>query len=576
MLDAFGIGGSSKKHNSHLKPEPLPGSPRAPAVKQGNGLGPYLPGAGPHGGSTAHWARKAGAVARSRAGKWDEVKLWQLGYRQELKRDFTMFNNMATCTSVLSFFVLVDTFGSQGLAYGGPVAVIWGWVVCSVFSLVVALVMAELLSAYPTSGGIYYWAWVLSPIRHRTLLCWTAGWLNLLGQVSFTAGLEYVLARLVATVVFLHTGGAEHGGLMLGNGQLLAVVAGMLAIHALLNCVSSSVTAFLNTFSFLWHVCATVALCVGLLLTARHVNPPEYVLTTWTPHTDKHGIHSRPYIFLIGLLMSQWTIMGYDASIHVVEETIDAEYAGSYAIIGAVCCCSGLGLVLLVCLLLAMPNMASLLTTTNATGGHSAIIQLFWEVFKGRYGSGYGAIGLAYVPLVAMFFCAYSSLCANARMLYAFSRDGAMPGARIWRRLGARSRLPANAAWLMALLALLLVVPCIFNDLFFATVSAGSVVALSLSYGIPIFLRLFHDSYSFIPGPFNLGRATKPLAAIACAWILLTSVVFTLPTTYPVTVTSANYTSALIAFVLALASFLFYAPGFGGRQWFTGPAPNLD
>ncbi len=39
--------------------------------------------------------------------------------------------------------------------------------------------------------------------------------------------------------------------------------------------------------------------------------------------------------------------------------------------------------------------------------------------------------------------------------------------------------------------------------------------------GIPIFLRLFHDSYSFIPGPFNLGRATKPLAAIACAWILL-------------------------------------------------------
>lgn len=131
----------------------------------------------------------------------------------------------------------------------------------------------------------------------------------------------------------------------------------------------------------------------------------------------------------------------------------------------------------------ATQNMASLLTTTNATGGHSAIIQLFWEVFKGRYGSGYGAIGLAYVPLVAMFFCAYSSLCANARMLYAFSRDGAMPGARIWRRLGARSRLPANAAWLMALLALLLVVPCIFNDLFFATVSAGSVVALSLSYG---------------------------------------------------------------------------------------------
>ncbi len=60
-------------------------------------------------------------------------------------------------------------------------------------------------------------------------------------------------------------------------------------IHALLNCVSSSVTAFLNTTSFLWHVCATVALCTGLLLTAQKVNSPAFVLTTWTPNTEKHG-----------------------------------------------------------------------------------------------------------------------------------------------------------------------------------------------------------------------------------------------------------------------------------------------
>ncbi len=159
--------------------------------------------------------------------------------------------------------------------------------------------------------------------------------------------------------------------------------------------------------------------------------------------------------------------------------------------------------------------MDSLLTTHNATGGHSAIIQLFWEVFKGRYGSGYGAIGLAYVPLVAMFFCAYSSLCANARMLYAFSRDGAMPGARIWKRLGARSKLPVNAAWLMALLALLLVVPCIFNDLFFATVSAGSVVALSLSYGG---CGIRHSHMWWCVARFGVtGQGAVPACASTCA-----------------------------------------------------------
>ncbi|KAG2452188.1 hypothetical protein HYH02_003219 [Chlamydomonas schloesseri] len=518
----------------------------------------------------------------SRAGKWDEVKLWQLGYRQELQRKFTMFNNMAIGTSVLSFFAMNDTYGTQGMAYGGPVAVVWGWVVCSCFSLVVALCLAELLSALPTSGGIYYWSFSLAPRRYRTLVCWVAGWLNLLGQVAFTAGLEYTLAQGVATAVFMHThgpaGNANPDGVHLSRTAVLGVLALMLLTHAVLNSLSIHVTSYLATTSLFWHAVATLALCVTVLLVAGapRLNSPDFVFTTWTPNSQIHGITSPAYIFFMGLLMSQWTIMGYDAAIHVVEETIDAENAGAHALVGSVCVCSGVGFCLIVSLTFAMQSEANLLNPNNATGGHSAMMQLLWDVFAARYGTGYGALGLSYVSLVGLFFSAYASLCANARMLYAFSRDGAMPGARLWRRLAPASRLPVAATWLTAGLAAALAVPCIYNDLFFATVSAGSVVALSVSYGIPIFLRLFHDRYSFLPGPFNLGRASKPLAVIACGWIVLTSVVFVLPTTYPITPGSANYTAPLIVAVLALAAVLFYAPGFGGRYWFTGPAPNLE
>ncbi|KAG2425113.1 hypothetical protein HXX76_014022 [Chlamydomonas incerta] len=516
----------------------------------------------------------------SRAGKWDEVKLWQLGYRQELQRKFTMLNNLGIGTSVLSFFAINDTYGTQGMAYGGPVSVIWGWVICSVFSLCVALCLAELLSALPTSGGIYYWSFSLAPRRHRTLVCWMAGWLNLLGQVAFTAGLEYTLAQGVATAVFMQThgaaGNANPDGVHLSRTAILGVLALMLLTHAILNSLSTHLTSFLATTSFFWHVVATLALCVSMLLIAPRLNSPDFVFTTWTPNSQVHGISSPAYIFLMGLLMSQWTIMGYDAAIHVVEETIDAENAGARALVGSVCVCSGVGFCLIVSLTFAMQSEANLLNPNNATGGQSAMMQLLWDVFAARYGTGYGAVGLSYVSLVGLFFSAYASLCANARMLYAFSRDGAMPGARLWRRLAPDSRLPVAATWLMALLAMLLTVPCVYNDLFFATVSAGSVVALSLSYGIPIFLRIFHDRYSFLPGPFNLGRMSKPLGVMACGWILLTSVVFVLPSTYPITPGSANYTAPLIVAVLALAAVLFYAPGFGGRHWFTGPAPNLE
>ncbi|GIL86043.1 hypothetical protein Vretimale_9043 [Volvox reticuliferus] len=171
--------------------------------------------------------------------------------------------------------------------------------------------------------------------------------------------------------------------------------------------------------------------------------------------------------------------------------------------------------------------MYNVLNQDNATGGHGAVLQLLWDVFKQKYDNGYGALGLAYIPLVGLFFCANASLCANARMAYAFSRDGAMPGARIWRQLNRGSHLPVKACWLMAMLALLLTLPCVYNDLFFATVSAGSVVALSLSYGIPICLRIFHNKYSFIPGPFNLGWAGRPLAVVACFWIVLVNLPFT-------------------------------------------------
>ncbi|GLC42331.1 hypothetical protein PLESTM_001321800 [Pleodorina starrii] len=475
-----------------------------------------------------------------------------MGYRQELVRSFTMLNNLAIGTSVLSFFVLADTYGKYGLAYGGPISVIWGWIICSVFSLVVACCLAELLSAFPTSGGIYYW------------------------QVAFTAGLEYSLAEAVAGVVYLQTGGPSGEGLRLSKTALFGVMALMLLVHALLNSVSSALTSYTNVVSFFWHVVATLALCTTMLCTARRLNSVQYVLTTWASDTAGHGIKSPVYTFLMGLLMSQWTIMGYDASIHVVEETIDGETAGSWALVGSVCVCSGLGLVLLLSLTFAMPSMANILNAQNVRGGHGAILQLLWDVFRSRYGNGYGALGMSYIPLVGLFFCANASLCANARMAFAFSRDGAMPGARVWRRLSPRSRLPVKASWLMALLALLLGLPIVYNHLFFATVSAGSVVALSLSYGIPICLRIFHDRHSFLPGPFNLGRAGRPLAVVACFWILLTSVVFVLPTKYPMAPGSANYTAGLIAAVLALAAVLFYAPGFGGKTWFTGPAPNLD
>jgi len=66
------------------------------------------------------------------------------------------------------------SFGT-GLTYGGPVVCIFGWIFVSLLVLCEGLGMAELASAYPTSGGMYYWMFQLTNERFAPAACWVTG-----------------------------------------------------------------------------------------------------------------------------------------------------------------------------------------------------------------------------------------------------------------------------------------------------------------------------------------------------------------------------------------------------------------
>ncbi|GFH24646.1 amino acid/polyamine/organocation transporter, APC superfamily, partial [Haematococcus lacustris] len=148
-----------------------------------------------------------------------------------------------------------------------------------------------------------------------------------------------------------------------------------------------------------------------------------------------------------------------------------------------------------------------------------------------------------------------SSSSVLCRAVYAFSRDGAMLGSAWWHRLSEGTQQPWSCVWLMACLALLAALPAIFNPQFATALSATSVVALSLSYLVPIALALWRGD-AFLRGAFSLGSWSRPLARLSCAWISLMSVVFCLPMHYPITLLNANWTPLLLALLLAFAAIL--------------------
>ncbi|GFH20872.1 uncharacterized protein HaLaN_18071, partial [Haematococcus lacustris] len=479
----------------------------------------------------------------------------------ELQRTFSMLTNACCAAATMSIWVATDSYATQGLAYGGPVVVIWGWVLVSCLSVAIALCMAELVSAFPTSGewlrgGMYYWSFMLAPRKHRLLACWLTGWMNLLGQVANTASLELGLTKFVVnTLVKLHTvGPGEQPGYQATPYQAMAVLAALLILHATLNSMGHGVTRVMLVFSGLWNVVATLGFCAMLVGVAPTHQTASFALTKWQSGSETSGISSSLYICVVGLLMSQWSIMGYDACVHLAEETVDVGTSVSWGLVLAVAGSCGMGLCTLLCLNFSMQSLDNLVKEDSVTTG---MAQLTWDVFKARYGYGHGSIAsMSSIVLVAMFMSCLTAITANSRMVYAFSRDGAMLGSRWWRQLSARGQQPVAGAWLMALLSFLLGLPGVFMPQYLKALSAACVVALTLSYGTPIALSMWRGPEGYVHGPWHLGRWSRPLAAVSCTWILFISIVFCLPMAYPMTPGNANWAPLILSLLLAFALLL--------------------
>src|SRR3954447_19620827 len=167
----------------------------------------------------------------------DAQRLAELGYKQELHRGWSGFSNFAISFSIIS--ILAGCFTTFGLAWmnGGPIAISWGWPVISAFILIIGLCMAELVSAYPTAGGIYWWAAKLGKPIHG----WYTGWLNLIGLVAVTASVDYGCATFLNILL-----GMFDSDLAGGLGTVFIEFMVILVLHGLINVFGHHLVAVLQ------------------------------------------------------------------------------------------------------------------------------------------------------------------------------------------------------------------------------------------------------------------------------------------------------------------------------------------
>ncbi|RJQ80285.1 amino acid permease [Pseudonocardiaceae bacterium YIM PH 21723] len=478
----------------------------------------------------------------------DEKRLHELGYAQELARTMSGFQNFAVSFTIISVLSGCLTLYGFGMNTGGPVMIVWGWPIVGLFTLLVGLAMAEVCSSFPTAGGLYYWAAKLAT-RNGAAWAWFTGWFNFLGQVAVTAGIDFGAAFFLNALLDLQFGFAAtpvHTIMLFGA---------VLLVHALLNTVGVKLVARLGDVSVWWHVVGVLVI-VGVLafVPERHASP-EFVFGHFVNNT---GWQSGWYAGLLGLLLAQYTFTGYDASAHMTEETRDAARSGPRGIVSSIVVSLLVGWALLIGITFAIQDYDG--AVDSPTGVPPA------QIFIDAVGLTGGKL-LLVIAIGAQLFCGMSSVTANSRMIYAFSRDGALPGSRIWHRINKRTRTPTNAVWLAAGGAFLLGLPYLWNSTAYAAVTSISVIGLYIAYVLPTVLRLRAGS-SFQPGPWNLGRWSRPIGVIAVCWVTVITVLFMLPTTSPVTVDTFNYTPIAVLVVLGFAATWWLL---SARRWFTGP-----
>ncbi|WP_137147936.1 amino acid permease [Mycolicibacterium sp. CR10] len=502
----------------------------------------------------------------------DEKHLASLGYTQELNRSWSGFSNFAISFSIIS--ILAGCFTSFGLGWnnGGPAAIAWGWPIISVFILIIGLCMSELVSAYPTSGGIYWWAAKLGGAKAG----FYTGWLNLIGLIAILASVAYGCATFLDLTLSTFS---ESWAASYSLTRVFWMFLAILAVSALINIFSSHLLAVINNVSVWWHVAgAAIVIAILWLIPKQHASFSDVFATTVNNtgmfNGDK-GWGWLIFVLPIAAILTQYTITGYDASAHLSEETKSAADGAAKGIWRSIFYSAIGGWILLLTFLFAVQDVE------GVTAGGGAVVVIFTQAMD----SGWVAIVLL-ISTAGQFFCTTACQTSASRMLFAFSRDRAVPGHQLWSKVS-KNKIPANGVIVTAVLAAAITLPALVEvDIngapvpiaFFAVVSIG-VVGLYLCFAVPIYYR-WKAGDSFPVGKWNLRGHHKWMAPVALAEIAVTSLIALFPTSIGGVPFGGsfewkyvNYTPILVGTVLLL---LFIYWHVSVKNWFTGPIKQVE
>ena len=233
--------------------------------------------------------------------------------------------------------------------------------------------------------------------------------------MAVTTGITFGCANLLSTLATVK------GGFEPTPAKVLGIYAALLCSHAMVNTFGVSLLRYLNNTSIVLHSLGVSAFAIAIVAAAPTHQPASFVFATFYDGTgavldedtgataDGWGVRASPaYVAVCGILLTQYTITGFDASAHLSEETRRAAWSAPIGVLTSVGCSAVFGFFLVLCLLFSIQDF----DRTIGSDYEQPVLQILLDIFGED-----GAIALFTLVVVCVWHCGLFSMTSNSRMM---------------------------------------------------------------------------------------------------------------------------------------------------------------
>ncbi|ODV96509.1 hypothetical protein PACTADRAFT_75621 [Pachysolen tannophilus NRRL Y-2460] len=494
--------------------------------------------------------------------KIDEAIILALGYKQEFKREFSLMTTFAVSFSVLGLLPSIASTMWYSLGYAGNAGLTWGWLVAMIGIQCVANSLAEVSSAFPTSGGLYYATAQLAPPKWAPFLSWCVGWSNWLVQITGAPSVDYGGACMILALKSF-----SDPSFSATNGQTYLLTMALTTSNAFL---SSMPTAWLAKFNTVGSIFNSVFLIIIFLMILGGDNRVSQGYSKFNDNSYAWGItNSTEWPDGVSVIMSFlaviWTMSGYDSPFHLAEECSNAQLATPRAIVMTSSIGGIMGFVLQLAIAYTIVDVDAAVNDELGQPFVSYLAQCLSTKMV------YAATSFT---IISSYFMGQACQIAASRVTYAYSRDGCFPFSKYLKRTSSWD-IPLNAVWANWFIGQLLLLLIFAGGTAIDAIFSVGAIASFISFTTPVLLKITYSRKTFRPGPWNLGVFSIPCGIIACSFVIM-MIPFLLFPEYrgaDNVPDSMNWTVVVYFGPMLMAIAWF---GISARKWFTGPKTNLS